>query len=51
MHYLEDIMVDPIKSLLKKDQIIGVINDLFVGTDKRDWARSNDALRIKSCSI
>ena len=32
-------MVDPIETLLNKDQIIGVINDLFVGTDDRDWAK------------
>jgi hypothetical protein len=32
-------MADPIETLLKKDLIIGVINDLFVGTDDRDWAK------------
>jgi len=31
-------MADPIETLLNKDRIIGVINDLFVGTDNRDWA-------------
>jgi len=32
-------MADPIGFLLHKDQIIGVINDMFVGTDDRDWAK------------
>jgi hypothetical protein len=36
-------MADPIETLLKKDQIIGVINDLFVGTDNRDWGK------VKKC--
>jgi hypothetical protein len=39
MHDLEGIMADPIETLLKKDQVIGVINDLFIGTDNRDWAK------------
>jgi SnoaL-like domain len=32
-------MDDSIESLLKKDRIVGVINDLFMGTDDRDWAK------------
>lgn len=36
-------MADLFETLLKKDQIIGVINDLFVGTDNRDWAK------VKGC--
>jgi len=36
-------MADLIETLLKKDQIVGVINDLFVGTDNRDWTK------VKGC--
>jgi hypothetical protein len=32
-------MADSIEKLLKKDRVIGVINDLFVATDNRDWAK------------
>ena len=31
--------MDPIETLLQKDRIIGIINDLFVGTDHRDWEK------------
>jgi hypothetical protein len=36
-------VADSIETLLKKDLIIGVINDLFVGTDNRDW------MKVKRC--
>jgi len=32
-------MDDAIEYLIQKDQIVGVINNLFVGTDDRDWVK------------
>ena len=40
-------MTDPIETLLKKDQIVGIINDLFTGTDNRDWVKVKRCLADK----
>jgi hypothetical protein len=36
-------MHDEYKVLLEKDAVIGVLNQLFIGTDNRDWAK------VKTC--
>ena len=36
-------MNDHSKTLLEKDAIIGVVNQLFISTDNRDWAK------VKAC--
>lgn len=36
-------MKDQHKDLLEKDAVIGVINQLFISTDNRDWAK------VKTC--